>query len=60
MLFFRSDNEVVTRPSLDGETLGRIEKVKLVGFWIKTFLTWEKNKNYVCKNPKNPKPELQC
>ena len=44
MLFFRSDNEVVTRPR----------------FLDKNFLKLGKKKNDVCKNPMNPKPKLQC
>ena len=33
MIFSGSDTEVATRLSLNGETLERIEAVKLVGVW---------------------------
>jgi hypothetical protein len=38
MLFSRSKTEVATRLSLNGNTLDRIEEVKLVGVWITTWL----------------------
>ena len=49
MIFSRSDTEVATRLSLNGETLERIEAVKLVGVWLTTYLDWEKNTKELCK-----------
>jgi hypothetical protein len=49
MLFSRSKTEVATRLSLDGNTLDRIEEVKLVGVWITTWLEWDKNTREICK-----------
>ena len=49
MLFSRSETEVATRLSLNGNTLDRIEEVKLVGVWITTWLDWDKNTREICK-----------
>ena len=49
MIFSRSDTEVATRLSLNGETLERIEAVKLVGVWLTTYLDWERNTKELCK-----------
>ena len=49
MVFSRSETEVATRLALNGNTLERIEEVKLVGVWITTWLDWEKNTKEICK-----------
>ena len=49
MVFSRSETEVATRLSLNGNTLDRIEKIKLMGVWITTWLDWEKNTKEICK-----------
>jgi hypothetical protein len=49
MVFSRSETEVATRLSLNGNTLDRIEEIKLVGVWITTWLDWEKNTREICK-----------
>ena len=49
MLFSRSETEVATRLSLNGNTLDRIEEVKLVGVWITTWLDWDNNTREICK-----------
>ena len=43
MVFSRSETEFATRLSIDGDTIDRIEEVKLVGVWLTTWLDWEKN-----------------
>ena len=48
MVFSRSETEVATRLSLNGNTLDRVEEIKLVGVWI-TWLDWDKNTREVCK-----------
>ena len=49
MVFSRSETEVATRLTLNGNTLDRIEEVKLLGVWITTWLDWEKNTKEICK-----------
>ena len=49
MVFSRSETEVATRLSLNGNTLDRIEEIKLVGVGITTWLIWEKNTREICK-----------
>ena len=49
MVFSRSDTEFATRLSLNGQTLDRVEEVKLVGVWVDTWLDWEKNTKELCK-----------
>ena len=49
MVFSRSETEVATRLTLNGNTLERIEEVKLLGVWITTWLDWEKNTKEICK-----------
>ena len=34
---------------MNGNTLDRVEEVKLVGVWITTFLNWDKNTHKMCK-----------
>ena len=51
MVFSRSETEFATRLTLNGQTLDRIEEVKLVGVWLTTWLDWEKNTAVCrCKN----------
>ena len=49
MIFTRSNTEIATRLTLNGNTLDRIEEVKLVGLWVTTFLDWDKNTREMCK-----------
>lgn len=49
MVFSRSETEFATRLSIDGDTIDRIEEVKLVGVWLTTWLDWEKNTKELCK-----------
>ena len=49
MLFSRSETEVATRLTVNGNTIDRIEEVKLVGVWITTWLDWDKNTREICK-----------
>ena len=37
-----SDTEFATRLTLEGETLDRIEEVKIVGVWLTTWSDWDK------------------
>ena len=43
MVFSRSETEIATRIALNGETMERIEEIKLVGVWLTTWLDWDKN-----------------
>ena len=38
MVFSRSNTEFATRMTMNGNTLDRVEEVKLVGVWVTTFL----------------------
>ena len=49
MVFSRSETEFATRLSLNGETIDRIEEIKLVGVWLTTWLDWDKNTREICK-----------
>ena len=49
MIFSRSQTEFATRLELKGQTLDRIEEIRLVGVWITTWLDWEKNTREMCK-----------
>jgi hypothetical protein len=49
MVFSRSNTEFATRITMNGNTLDRVEEVKLVGVWITTYLDWEKNTRELCK-----------
>ena len=49
MVFTRSNTEFATRLTLNGNTMERIEEVKLVGVWLTTFLDWDKNTRELCK-----------
>ena len=49
MVFSRSETEVATRLTLNGNTINRIEEIKLVGVWITTWLDWDKNTKEICK-----------
>ena len=49
MVFTRSHTEIATRLTINGNTLERIEEVKLVGVWLTTFLDWDKNTRELCK-----------
>ena len=43
MVFSRSETEFATRLCLNGQTLDRVEAVKLVGVWVDTWLDWDRN-----------------
>ena len=43
MVFSRSETEFATRLCLNGQTLDRVEAVKLVGVWVDTWLDWARN-----------------
>ena len=49
MVFSRSNTEFATRMTMNGNTLDRVEEVKLVGVWVTTFLDWDKNTQDMCK-----------
>ena len=49
MIFSRSETEIATRIVLNGETMERIEEIKLVGVWLTTWLDWDKNTREICK-----------
>ena len=49
MVFSRSETEVATRLTVNGNTIDRIEEIKLVGVWITTWLDWDKNTKEICK-----------
>ena len=49
MVFSRSDTEVATRLTLNGNTIDRIEEIKLVGVWLDTWLDWDKNTRELCR-----------
>jgi hypothetical protein len=49
MIFSRSETEFATRLSLNGQTIERVEAVKLVGVWVTTWLDWEKNTAELCR-----------
>jgi hypothetical protein len=49
LVFSRSNTEFATRLSLNGQTLDRIEEVKLLGVWVTTYLDWDKNTRELCK-----------
>ena len=48
-MFSRSETEFATRLTLNGQTLDRIEEVKLVSVWLTTWLDWEKNTAVMCR-----------
>ena len=50
MVYSRSNTEFASRLTLNGNTLDRIEEVKLLGVWVTTFMDWEKNTRELCKN----------
>ena len=50
MVFSRSSTEFATRLTMNGNTLDRVEEVKLLGLWITTYLDWEKNTREICKS----------
>ena len=49
MIFSRSNSEFATRLTMNGNTLDRVEEIKLVGVWLTTFLDWDKNTREMCK-----------
>jgi hypothetical protein len=49
MVFSRFDTEFATRLTLEGETLNRIEEVKIVGVWLTIWLDWDKNTREACR-----------
>ena len=49
MVFSSSNTEFATRMTMNGNTLDRVEEVKLVGVWVTTFLDWDKNTQDMCK-----------
>ena len=49
MVFTRSNTVFATRLTLNGNTMERIEEVKLVGVWLTTFLDWDKNTRELCR-----------
>ena len=49
MAFSRSDTEMATRLTLNGQTIDRIEETKLVGVWVTTWLDWNKNTREIWK-----------
>ena len=49
MVFSRSETEFATRLCLNGQTLDRVEAVKLVGVWVDTWLDWARNTSEICK-----------
>ena len=49
MIFTRSHTEFATRLALNGNTLERIEEIKLVGVWLTTYLDWDKNTRELCR-----------
>jgi hypothetical protein len=49
MVFSRSDTEFATRLTLEGQTLDRVEEVKIVGVWLSTWLDWDRNTREVCR-----------
>ena len=49
MIFSRSNTEFATRLTMDNKTMDRVEEVKLLGVWVKTYLDWEKNTRELCK-----------
>ena len=50
MVFSCSNTEFATRLTMNGNTLDRVEEVKLLGLWITTYLDWEKNTREICKS----------
>ena len=50
MIFSRSSTEIATRLTLNGQTLDRVEEVKLLGLWITTWLDWTKHTKEICKS----------
>ena len=49
MIFSRSQSEFATRLSVNGQTLDRVEAVKVVGVWLTTWLDWERNTSEICR-----------
>ena len=49
MIFSRSVTEVATRLTVNGQTLDRVEAVKVVGVWLTTWLDWERNTSELCR-----------
>ena len=49
MVFSRSETEFATRLKLNGNTLDRIEEIKLAGVWLTTWLDWDKNTRELCR-----------
>ena len=49
MVFSRSETKFATRLTIDGNTIDRIEEVKIVGVWLTTWLDWEKNTREMCR-----------
>ena len=49
MIFSRSQAEFATRLSVNGQTLDRVEAVKVVGVWLTTWLDWERNTSEICR-----------
>ena len=49
MVFSRSDTEFATRLTLEGQTIDRVEEVKIVGVWLSTWLDWDRNTREVCR-----------
>ena len=43
MVFSRSETEFATRLAINGNTIDRIEEIKLTGVWLTTWLDWDKN-----------------
>ena len=50
MVFSHSSTEIATRLTLNGQTLDRVEEVKLLGLWITTWLDWSKHTKEICKS----------
>ena len=49
MVFSRSDTEFATRLTIEGQTIDRVEEVKIVGVWLSTWLDWDRNTREVCR-----------
>ena len=49
MICSRSGTEMATRLTVNGQTLDRVEAVKVVGVWLTTWLDWERNTSEICR-----------
>ena len=58
MIFTRSQQPFATRFTLNGVKLDQVSETKLLGVWLSSDLTWEKNTREICKKAYSRMPIL--